>query len=208
MLKSLFVRNFALIQEVRLSFDRGYTVITGETGSGKSILLNALNLILGERADFKVIGPHGDKAIVEAEFVIDTQQFNDFFTEHDIDPDASTLVRREISVQGRSRAFINDTPVQLGVLKAFTENLVSIHSQYNTLDLKRRDYQLQALDVLAGTVADRQKLGRLYATFRQLQAELEQVREELSDEQRDQDYNAFQLTELQALRLEETNFEE
>lgn len=208
MLQGLFIRNFALIQEVRLSFDRGYTVITGETGSGKSILLNALHLILGERADFKVIGPHGDKAVVEAEFAIEPKQFAAFFKENDIDPDGLTIVRREISVQGRSRAFINDTPVQLTVLKEFTENLVSIHSQYNTLDLKRRDYQLQALDVLAGITKERNELEETYKMVQSQRSELRKLQDQLNDEQRDEDYNTFQLAELQSLGLQDTNYGE
>lgn len=207
MLKSLFIRNFALIREAQLAFDQGYTVITGETGSGKSILLNALQLILGERADFKVIGTDGDKAVVEAEFELEQGRFDVFFKENDIDSEAITIVRREISAQGRSRAFINDTPVQLTVLKTFTENLVTIHSQYNTLDLKRKDFQLQTLDVLAGTVALRKQNEAVYAAYKTLRSHLSDLREQLANELRDKDYNDFQLAELKELRLDETKFE-
>lgn len=159
MLKQLNVKNFALIQHAHLNFEEGYTVITGETGSGKSILLNALNLLLGERADFKVIGNKSDKAIVEAVFEVDETEF---FNENDIDFESNTIIRREITKQGKSRAFINDSPVQLSILKSFSEKLISIHSQYNTLELKQKDFQLQTLDILAGTNEKRISFTKLF----------------------------------------------
>ena len=175
MLKQLNVRNFALIQEAVLNFDDEYTVITGETGSGKSILLNALHLLLGERADYKVIGNNGEKAVVEATFQINEGEFSHFFSQNDIDSEQETIVRREITRQGKSRAFINDIPVQLNILKEFTEQLVSIHSQYNTLDLKRKDFQLQTLDLLADTRPLQVEFSTLYErskiVYRAIQAE-------------------------------------
>ena len=206
MLNSLYIQNFALLNEVKLDFHSGYTVITGETGSGKSILLNALNLILGERADFKVIGPRGDKAIVEAEFTIDLKQFQSFFDENDIDAFPTTIVRREISSQGRSRAFINDVPVQLNVLKAFSENVVSIHSQYNTLDLKRKEYQLETLDTLADLVADRKAFQIAFANYKEVSNRLEKLKNQYASEQKDKDYNEFQLNELRSLNLSSNDF--
>jgi len=206
MLNSLYIQNFALLNEVKLDFHSGYTVITGETGSGKSILLNALNLILGERADFKVIGPRGDKAIVEAEFTIDLKQFQSFFDENDIDAFPTTIVRREISSQGRSRAFINDVPVQLNVLKAFSENVVSIHSQYNTLDLKRKEYQLETLDTLADLVADRKAFQIAFANYKEVLNRLEKLKNQYASEQKDKDYNEFQLNELRSLNLSSNDF--
>jgi len=201
MLTSLFIQNFALLNEVKLNFKSGYTVITGETGSGKSILLNALNLILGERADFKVIGPRSDKAIVEAEFSIQLIDFKPFFADNDLDFFERTIVRREISSQGRSRAFINDIPVQLNVLKAFTEQLVSIHSQYNTLDLKRKEYQLNTLDILAGLIDHKNKYQAVFMKFKDSEKELELLKNQLRLELKDKDYNEFQLAELQNLQL-------
>lgn len=206
MLNSLYIQNFALLNEVKLDFHSGYTVITGETGSGKSILLNALNLILGERADFKVIGPRGDKAIVEAEFTIDLKQFQSFFDENDIDAFQTTIVRREISSQGRSRAFINDVPVQLNVLKAFSENVVSIHSQYNTLDLKRKEYQLETLDTLADLVEDRKAFQIAFANYKDVSNRLEKLKNQYASEQKDKDYNEFQLNELRSLNLSSNDF--
>ena len=129
MISSLRIENFALIDSANIKFDSGFTVITGETGSGKSILLNALNLILGERANFSVIGNKGDKSFVEAELNIAKFGLEEFFTSNELDYFDKTIVRREISKSGRSRAFINDTPVQLSVLKAFSSQLIHIHSQ-------------------------------------------------------------------------------
>ena len=208
MLKQLNVRNFALIQEAALHFDTGYTVITGETGSGKSILLNALNLLLGERADFKVIGNGGDKAVVESTFKINEDDFSHFFKENDIDSEEESIVRREINTQGRSRAFINDTPVQLSVLKEFTERLISIHSQYNTLDLKRKDFQLHTLDILAGTKQLQLEFSALFDNFKSLSKQIENEKEQLEKLEKDRDYNNFQLNELEELNLEKNNFQE
>ena len=206
MLKQLNVRNFALIQEAVLNFDDQYTVITGETGSGKSILLNALHLLLGERADYKVIGNNGEKAIVEATFLINETEFSHFFTENDIDPEQETIVRREITRQGKSRAFINDIPVQLTILKEFTERLISIHSQYNTLDLKRKDFQLQTLDLLADTRQLQVEFSTLYEQSKNVYKTIETEREKLDQLEKDRDYNDFQLKELEELGLEKNNF--
>lgn len=208
MLKQLNVSNFALIQEASLNFDAGYTVITGETGSGKSILLNALNLLLGERADFKVIGNAGEKAVVEAIFEINEAEFSSFFKENDIDSEQEPIIRREITKQGRSRAFINDIPVQLAVLKAFTEQLISIHSQYNTLDLKRKDFQLHTLDLLAGTKKLHAEFSDLFETSKSLSKTIDAEKEVLDKLEKDKDYNDFQLKELEALNLEKNNFSE
>lgn len=208
MLRQLNVRNFALINEATLNFDKGYTVITGETGSGKSILLSALTLLLGDRADFKVIGNNGEKAVVEAVFEINEEEFCSFFKENDIDPEKESIVRREITKQGRSRAFINDIPVQLTVLKEFTEQLISIHSQYNTLDLKRKDFQLHTLDLLAGTKKRQADFSGLYDQTRLLSKAIEAEQELLDQLEKDKDYNDFQLKELEELNLDKTNFSE
>ena len=148
MLKQLSIRNFALIKEASLNFDNGFTVITGETGSGKSILLGALNLILGNRADLSVIRDADLKTTVEAEFELGDDRFKGFFEENDIDYFQNTIIRREINGQGRSRAFINDVPVQLNVLKLLAEQLVNIHSQYHTIELRDPAYQLDLFDFI------------------------------------------------------------
>ena len=207
MLKKLHITNFALIDETTISLANGYTVITGETGSGKSILLNALNLILGERADFAVIGPKSNKAIVEAEFQ-DCSQFEGFFKENDLDFDGEILIRREISKEGKSRAFINDSPVQLTTLKALAIQLVQIHSQYNTLELKSKTYQLEVLDILAGLEKKRISFAGEFRNYQKKQRELRNLQEELEQALKSQDYNQFVLDELSQLNLSKINYEQ
>jgi DNA repair protein RecN (Recombination protein N) len=207
MLRHLRIRNFALIEAVELHFNGGYTVITGETGSGKSILLNALGLILGDRADFSVIGNHGDKAIVEAEFDLSKFDCSSFFSEHELDNEASTLIRREVTKQGKSRAFINDTPVQLNVLRELTSQLLNIHSQYNTIELKEKDFQLNVLDVLSDLTAEKQEYRSTYSSLRQKERELENLRLSIEKIRAESDYNAFQLHELNDLQPDITDFE-
>lgn len=207
MIRSLRIENFALIDSLAIDFNSGFTVITGETGSGKSILLNALNLILGERANFNVIGPRSDKSTVEAEIDISGFGMQDLFAANELDYDDHTIVRREISSQGRSRAFINDTPVQLTVLKEFSSQLIQIHSQYNTLELKDRQFQLHVLDVLADCMLERKSFSSSILAFRAKQQKLEELRAELARQMTMEDYNAFQLQELEGLRLTELNYE-
>ncbi len=165
MLKHLKIQNFALISSLELDIAKGFTVLTGETGSGKSILLGALDLVLGERADYTAIGPNGDKAIVEAEFNLANYNIQKLFEENDIDYYDSTIFRREITRQGRSRAFINDSPVQLNVLKLFSEKLIHIHSQHNTLELRNADFQMDVVDVVGDIQNDKFKFVSLYKNF-------------------------------------------
>lgn len=205
MLLRLHILNFALIEEAKIDFNKGFTVITGETGSGKSILLNALNLILGERADFNVIGAKSNKSIVEAKFQI-SERFKDFFLENDLDFDEKLIVRREIVKEGKSRAFINDTPVQLNVLKSLCSQLVQIHSQYNTLELKSKSYQLELLDILAGLESERNEMNFLFTSFQELRKKLNVLESELASAQMTQDYNQFVLNELSDLCLEKTDY--
>ena len=187
MLQRLHILNFALIEEAKIDFNKGFTVITGETGSGKSILLNALNLILGERADFNVIGSKTNKSIVEATFEI-SSHLKPFFQENDLDFDETLIVRREILKEGKSRAFINDTPVQLSTLKSLCSQLVQIHSQYNTLELKSKSYQLELVDILAGLIPDRNEMNQLFTSFQELKKKLNVLESELASAQMTQDY--------------------
>jgi DNA repair protein RecN (Recombination protein N) len=205
MLQRLHILNFALIEEAKIDFNKGFTVITGETGSGKSILLNALNLILGERADFNVIGSKSNKSIVEATFQI-SEKLKTFFQDNDLDFDQQLIVRREILKEGKSRAFVNDTPVQLNVLKNLCSQLVQIHSQYNTLELKSKSYQLELLDILAGLESERKEMNQLFATFQELKKKLIALESELASAQTTQDYNQFVLNELAELRLDKTDY--
>ncbi|MFO0359882.1 MAG: AAA family ATPase [Flavobacteriales bacterium] len=149
MLKSLQVINYGLIDEVALKFDRGFTAITGETGSGKSILLGAFGLLLGERADSKSIKYQDKKCIVEAVFDIEKFSLKKFFEENDLDYEKQSTIRREIAPGGKSRAFINDTPVSLQILKSLGERLVDIHSQHENSILGERSFQFGILDSYA-----------------------------------------------------------
>jgi DNA repair protein RecN (Recombination protein N) len=205
MLSALRISNFALIDEVELNFQSGYTVLTGETGSGKSILLHALQLILGERAELSVIGPSSPKAIVEANFNLNDSYLS-FFEEHDLDYDAQTIIRREIAKEGKSRAFINDVPVSLQTLKLLTSRLVQIHSQYNTLELKSKSFQLELIDVLTGLVSERKAFEKKYATFESISKELKSLDENYHAAVQAEDYDRFILEELQELSLGTTDF--
>jgi DNA repair protein RecN (Recombination protein N) len=206
MIASLRIRNFALIHSLNLDLDKGFSVITGETGSGKSILLNALGLLLGDRADFSVIGPESEKSVVEATVDIAAYGLADFFQQNDLDLIHPTIIRREISTTGRSRAFINDTPVQLNVLREFTEKLVNIHSQYNTLELKNRQFQLDLLDILGEITVERNAYAEAYSAYRKLSFSLIEKQDRLSELLKQQDYTAFQLQELEELELEKVDF--
>lgn len=208
MLSTLRIQNFALIDHVVLNFQNGYTTLTGETGSGKSILLGALNLILGERADFSVIGPASDKAIVEVEFELSHFKLGTFFADNDIDAENPTIVRREINSQGRSRAFINDTPVQLNVLKELTEQLVHIHSQHNTLELKKANFQIELVDTLAGLDMLQQEFSEKFKSWNSQRKKLVELKEQLAHHLQQRDYNRFQLEELEEIQLGTYNYDE
>ena len=150
MLQYLSINNYALIDTIEINFSKGFSVITGETGSGKSILLGALQLILGERADTKVIYDKNRKCVIEASFGINRYNLSSFFSKNDLDFDANqTIIRREIYINGKSRAFINDCPVKLDVLKAFSREVIDIHSQHQSLLINKTNYQIQLIDRLA-----------------------------------------------------------
>ena len=206
MLHAIRIKNFALINQIELVLKPGYTVITGETGSGKSILLHALNLILGERADFSVIGPESDKAVVEAEFEIKGFHLELFFQENDLDIEDRTIIRREINMNGKSRAFINDTPVSLAVLKTLTSALVNINSQYNTLELKNKAYQLEVLDTLSELQLKRTDFTALFKKFNEQKSLLSSLKNSLSLALQQKDYTNFQLVELEALLLDSVDY--
>lgn len=205
MLSLLRISNFALIDYLELDLKRGFSVITGETGSGKSILLHALNLILGERADFSVIGPENSKCFVEAEFQI-TESFSDFFESHDLDFSQNIVVRREINTQGKSRAFINDTPVSLAILKDFSSRLVIIHSQYNSLELREKEFQLDVLDCLADLEQIRKDYQLKFQAWKTHKNELEKLKVEFQNQAKLLDYNQFQLNELLDLNLHQIDY--
>lgn len=203
MLRHLEVINYGLIDHVQLDFQSGLTAITGETGSGKSILLGAFGLLLGERADSKSIKNADQKCIVEASFELGKFNLKSFFTENDLDFENVTTIRREIAVNGKSRAFINDTPVSLQQLKALGECLVDIHSQHQNSILSERNYQFSVVDAFAtndNTLAEYKELFKLY---KQQQASLNELLDSEAKLKQDLDYFQFQLEELEKFNLEE-----
>lgn len=208
MLTKIWIKNFALIQELRVDFSTGYTVITGETGSGKSILLGAINLILGERADYNLIGPDGTKTFVEAEFLISNPALQKWFDKNDIDFDPHTIVRREINSSGRSRAFINDIPVSLPQIKQLTENLININSQHNTLALRDKAFHLEILDVLADLEPKTTVFNEEFKVLKREQRKLAELMDQIQQADRDRDYIAFQLEELEELNLENFSYKD
>lgn len=205
MLQNLRVNNFALISAVDLQFSNGFIAITGETGSGKSILLNALNLILGERADFSVIGSKGNKAIVEAEFS-NGKAYGDVLSKFDLDIEDHLILRREINKDGKSRAFINDSPVSLQVMKEVAPQLIQIHSQYNTLELKSKEYQLWVVDVLAGLLNHRNAFQEKFQLYKKAEREFEKRLVAIRELERISDFNRFVYDEIKQLQLEKIDY--
>ena len=202
MIKQLHISNYALIDKLDIKFDDGLTIITGETGAGKSIILGALSLILGERADSKAIRDASVKTIVEATFDIQGYGLEPFFNDNDIDrDDHECLVRRELAPNGRSRAFINDTPVQLAVLRELSTRLLDIHSQHSNMLLSRPAFQLSILDNIAGNGQLLEKYKLAYRDYRQAAKQLNLTQSEIEKLRRDEDYIRFQLDELQSLNL-------
>ena len=197
MLRKLDIQNYAIIQAVRLEFDKGLNIITGETGAGKSILIGALGLCLGDRADTKVLYNDDSKCIVEASFDLSSYKLERLFEELDLDYEAITIIRREISPNGKSRAFVNDTPVTLETLRQITENLVNLTSQNETQQLNKEAYQLAVVDATAGheTLLNDYK-GR-YREFKQVEKQLKNLEENQAKLDQDYDYNQFQLQEIE-----------
>ena len=208
MLVKLAVQNYALIRELDLSFENGLTIITGETGAGKSILLGALSLILGSRADSSVLLDLTEKCIVEGTFRIEDYDLEDFFTRNDIDFDSLAILRREINPAGKSRAFINDTPVVLNVLKELGDRLIDIHSQHQTLMLNSNAFQLNIIDSFAATGQLKEKYRSEYSGFRKLQKEYNDLKEKHEKNRADLDYYQAQLNQLEEARLKPGEQEE
>ena len=205
MLCRLDISNYALIENVNLNFESGYSVITGETGAGKSILLKALNLLLGERADASVLKQNDKKCILEAEFNIQNIIPQTFFVNHDIDYDTLTIVRREFTSSGKSRVFINDTPTSLSVLKEFGSQLVKIHTQHQTLELFNKSFQLEVLDSYAGIESKVASYTRLYDIYKTDKNKLIGLKLKDADNRKEKDYIEFLVKELQEANLDIVN---
>jgi DNA repair protein RecN (Recombination protein N) len=196
MLKSLHIRNYVLIESLHVNFNKGFVAITGETGSGKSILLDAFALLLGDRSDVKSIRVGQEKCTVEAVFGISKERFDSFFQEHDLDFSEETVVRREVNNKGKSRAFINDTPVTLNVLKQFTEQLVDLHSQHENALLFRKAFRYEMVDAFSKSKEVWTSYKSSFLQWRQTQEELDNLRVQLNKEKATEDYRLFQLNEL------------
>ncbi len=209
MLLQLDIKNYAIIDEVTVRFSDNLNVITGETGAGKSILLGALSLILGVRADRGALREKGKKAIIEGLFRLpEDPEIRRFFLRHELDYAAETLIRREISPAGKSRSFINDTPVNLQQLSAFTGLLVDLHQQFDTLQLGQADFQLQVLDLLAGQKKEVHAYQKQYQQYLESKHLCETLTEKSEQLSREQDYDRFLYEELKEARFSENELEE
>ena len=209
MLKQLYIRNFTLIDELDIRLHPGFSVITGETGAGKSIILGAIGLLLGQRADSKSLKNNAEKCVVEAHFDLSKYNLQPFFEENDIDFDAAdTIIRRELTTAGKSRAFINDCPVTVQELKELGEQLVDVHSQHQNLLLQKHDFQLSVVDIIAGDDKELAAYRQAYSEYREAARQLEEMRREMEQNRQNADMLQFQFDELSAARLTDGEQEE
>ncbi len=209
MLKQLYIKNFTLIDELDIELRPGFSVITGETGAGKSIILGAIGLLLGQRADSKTIKQGTDRCIIEAHFDLSRYLLTPFFEDNDIDYDANDcIIRRELTASGKSRAFINDTPVALSLLKELGDMLVDVHSQHQNLLLGKQDFQLEVVDTLAKDQDSLIAYQKDYAAYHDKQRELQTLQEEMERNRKNIDFLQFQYNELEQARLIEDEQEE
>lgn len=208
MLKTLSIQNYALIKDIRIDFNGGLSIITGETGAGKSILLGALSLLIGQRADTSVLFDTSRKCIVEGTFQISAYGMNGFFEENELDYAHETTIRREITTDGKSRAFINDTPVNISLLKLLGDKLIDIHSQHENLYLENPGFQLEILDTIANQHQLIQQYKENYQAYRKLQTEFDSLREANEKQKSDLDYLQFQFAQLNEAKLKADEQEE
>ena len=209
MLQQLYIKNFTLIDELDIELHPGFSVITGETGAGKSIILGAIGLLLGQRADSKSIKQGADRCVIEAHFDLSRYDLKPFFDENDIEyDDHDTIIRRELTAAGKSRAFINDTPVALTMLKELGDQLMDVHSQHQNLLLNKQDFQLNVVDILANDSKELEEYQQCFANYQQKTKELNQLREEIERNKQNADFLQFQYDELEAAQLVEGEQEE
>ena len=209
MLQQLYIKNFTLIDELDIELHPGFSVITGETGAGKSIILGAIGLLLGQRADSKSIKQGADRCVIEAHFDLSRYDLKPFFDENDIEyDDHDTIIRRELTAAGKSRAFINDTPVALTMLKELGDQLMDVHSQHQNLLLNKQDFQLNVVDILANDSKELEDYQQCFANYQQKTKELNQLREEIERNKQNADFLQFQYDELEAAQLAEGEQEE
>ena len=209
MLKHLYIKNFTLIDELDIELHQGFSVITGETGAGKSIILGAIALLLGQRADSKTISQGADKCVIEAHFDLTRYGMDAFFSENDIENDPEDcIIRRELLSSGKSRAFINDTPVQLTMLKELGERLVDVHSQHQNLLLNKQDFQLGVVDIFSGDEKELAQYQQTYRQYHQVKQQLEELKESIERDRQNADFLRFQCDELTQAHLVEGEQEE
>lgn len=209
MLKQLYIKNFTLIDELNIQMHPGFSVITGETGAGKSIILGAIGLLLGNRADSKSIKAGRDRCVIEAHFDLSKYDMQQFFTDNDIDEDLSdTIIRRELTTAGKSRAFINDTPVSLTKMRELGEQLVDIHSQHQNLLLQKEDFQLNVVDIIAQDEKQRKNYEAAYNQYKQANQKLNALKAEIEKNRENEDFLRFQFKELDEAQLQNGEQEE
>jgi DNA repair protein RecN (Recombination protein N) len=201
MLRSLSIKNYALIDQLLVNFDQGFTILTGETGAGKSILLGGLSLILGKRADLSSLKNKGQKCVIEAVFNIENYQLENLFKKEDLDFESQTIIRREILPSGKSRAFVNDTPVNLNSLQLLGKHLIDVHSQNQTMQLVDDDFQFQIIDALANNKVHLEKYQIELYGFKKRKKELKELHHLQAEALKEQDYNIFLLKELTEANL-------
>ncbi len=202
MIKSLHIQNYALIDALDIEFPGGLTIITGETGAGKSILLGALGLIMGDRADTKALFDNSRKCVIEGRFAIASYQLQNYFEEHDLDYEDELIIRREITPSGKSRAFVNDTPANLSILQALSAALVDLHQQFDTLDIHQMGFQLRLLDALADNKKRLAKYQRDYKKYTQKRQRLQRLQTQNAGAAKEMEFLQFQLTEFQEAELQ------
>ncbi|HMR43934.1 MAG TPA: DNA repair protein RecN [Saprospiraceae bacterium] len=203
MIKTLSIKNYAIIEDLEIEFSGGLTIITGETGAGKSILLGALGLIMGERADLKVFFDQNEKCVIEAFFDVAKYDLKTFFEKNELDYEKEVVVRREITPSGKSRAFINDTPVNLDVLRQLSAALIDLHQQFDTLDIHEVSFQLRMVDALAGNAAPLRQYQSEFSEYQSNRRRLEQLIHESQSASKESEFLKFQLDELNASELAE-----
>lgn len=209
MLKQLYIKNFTLIDELDIPLHAGFSVITGETGAGKSIILGAIGLLLGNRADSKSIKQGRDRCVIEAHFDLSRYDMETFFMENDIDYDAAdTIIRRELTAAGKSRAFINDTPVSLAKMRELGEQMVDIHSQHQNLLLQKEDFQLNVVDIIAQDTEQVRLYQEQYQQYRKVNEALQSLKEEIAKNQENEEFLRFQYKELDEAKLVEGELEQ
>lgn len=209
MLQSIHIQNYALIEKLDIDFQSGFSVITGETGAGKSIILGAIGLLLGQRADLKAIKSGANKCIVEARFGVSPYHLEEFFTENDLEYDAEEcILRRELYASGKSRAFINDSPASLVQMKELGEKLIDVHSQHQNLLLNREDFQMNVLDILAKDEEELEAYRNLYSAYRKVSVELDKFMNQAEKSRQDEDYIRFQVEQLEEANLQSGEQEE